>query len=73
LREIARVLKPGGRAALVLRTSENKATAAFPSEVYRFWSRTELERAMSGAGMSTKCNFGDDEKHHPVLALAEKD
>lgn len=70
--EVARVLKPGGRAALVLRTAKNKATAAFPSEVYRFWSRLEMEQAIARAGLATTIQRDIDESSRPVLVVAEK-
>jgi ubiquinone/menaquinone biosynthesis C-methylase UbiE len=71
-REIARVLRPGGRAAFVLRTAGNKAAAAFPGEVYRFWSRFEMEQAISGAGMITALQPDVDEGSRPILIVAEK-
>jgi ubiquinone/menaquinone biosynthesis C-methylase UbiE len=41
--EIARVLKPGGKLALLFRTSADvKAVKAFPAEVYRFPSLDEV-------------------------------
>lgn len=71
-REITRVLKPGGRAAFVLRTAANKAAAAFPSEVYQFWSRSEIERALAGAGMIASTVSDIDEGERPILIAAEK-
>ncbi|MBY0511637.1 MAG: class I SAM-dependent methyltransferase [Rhodospirillaceae bacterium] len=70
--EIARVLKPGGRAAFVLRTAANKAAAAFPSEVYRFWSRLEVEQAMIRVGLSATMPNGVDERIRPILIVASK-
>ncbi len=72
LAEIARVLKPGGRAAFVWRTARNKASAAFPSEIYRFWSRLELEQAVTKAGLSLEAACAIDEREHPVLIVADK-
>lgn len=71
-REIARVLKPGGRAAFVLRTSWNNAAASFPSEVYRFWSKSEMERTIASAGMIASAVRDEDEGQRPILIAAEK-
>ena len=47
LREIARVLKPGGRLAMVLRTNADAAAVqAFPVEVYRFPALVEIVAAL---------------------------
>lgn len=70
--EIARVLKPGGQAAIVLRTALNKASAAFPREIYRFWSRLELEQAVTKVGLSLEAACAIDEREHPVLIVASK-
>lgn len=72
LLEIARVLKPGGRAALVLRTAANKATSAFPEEVYAFWSKLEIERAIAGAGLSAPVFNNVDERRRPLLLTAKR-
>lgn len=50
LREVARVLRPGGVLALVFRVAGDAATRAFPAEVYRFRSRAEIEDALLAAG-----------------------
>jgi ubiquinone/menaquinone biosynthesis C-methylase UbiE len=50
-REIARVLKPGGRLVLVCRTdADHAALSAFPAEVYRFRPLAELKFALEAAG-----------------------
>lgn len=70
--EIARVLKPGGRVSLVFRTSRSKATAAFPSEVYRFWSLSEVEQAMARAGLATEGVLDIDETLRPILIVGTR-
>lgn len=54
LAEIARVLKLGGRLALLFRTSASPATASFPPEIYRFRSLAEVTAALADAGLEVQ-------------------
>lgn len=50
-RELARVIKPGGRLVLVFRDGADRAaTAAFPTEVYRFRTAAEVRLALAKEG-----------------------
>ena len=69
LREIARVLKPGGRLGLLFRTNADpKAVATFPPEIYRFPALADVSAALERAGMDVDV-VGADE---PALVLATK-
>lgn len=74
LAEIARVLKPGGRLALLFRTNANTAAVqSFPSDVYRFPSLAEMVAALAAAGFSVDANeTAGDENTGPVLLVAER-
>jgi ubiquinone/menaquinone biosynthesis C-methylase UbiE len=51
LREIARVLKPGGRLVLAHRT-DKEAARTFPPSVYRFATEAEIQEAIVLAGLA---------------------
>jgi ubiquinone/menaquinone biosynthesis C-methylase UbiE len=71
LREIARVLKPGGRLGLVFRTKAGPAAvASFPPEIYRFPGLAEVTAALEQAGLDV--HAASDCASEPVLLLAEK-
>lgn len=74
-REIGRVLKPGARFALVFRTSADlDAVRAFPAEVYRFPSLTEVIAPLEAAGFAVehKDDLCCEPQTTPVLLLATK-
>lgn len=55
LREIARVLKPGGRLALLFRSSDGpRSVQSFPASVYRFRTQHEVETALAAAGFAVR-------------------
>jgi ubiquinone/menaquinone biosynthesis C-methylase UbiE len=74
LAEIARVLKPDGRLALLFRTNANTAAVqSFPSDVYHFPSLAEMVGALANAGFSIDAGeTTGDENAGPVLLLAER-
>jgi ubiquinone/menaquinone biosynthesis C-methylase UbiE len=70
-REIARVLKPGGRLALVLRTTADAAAVrAFPPEVYRLRSFAEVTAALDKGGFTIDTAEGRGTE--PMLVVATK-
>jgi ubiquinone/menaquinone biosynthesis C-methylase UbiE len=71
VREIARVLKSGGRVGLVFRTKADlAAVASFPPEIYRFPALAEVTDALKYAGLSV--STASERANEPVLILAEK-
>jgi ubiquinone/menaquinone biosynthesis C-methylase UbiE len=70
-REIARVLKPGGRLALVFRTDADEAAVqSFPAEVYRFRSFAEVIAALKENDFTI--DKVDERGTEPMLAVATK-
>lgn len=71
LREIARVLKPGGRLGLLFRTNADlKAIASFPPEIYRFPALADVSGALERMGMDV--HVPEDGGNEPALLLATK-
>ncbi|MCP3373598.1 class I SAM-dependent methyltransferase [Bradyrhizobium cajani] len=71
LREVARVLKPGGRSGLLFRTKADPAAiASFPAEIYRFPELAEVTEALEQAGLDV--HAASDRSNEPVLLIAEK-
>lgn len=74
LREIARVLKPGGRLALFFRTSaDQRAVSAFPAEVYRFRAMSDVIAALKVAGFVVEpLDDSCRDAATPALVIASK-
>jgi len=53
LKEIARVLRPGGRLVLAFRPDTDPATSNFPNSIYTFRSIEEIESLADSCGFET--------------------
>lgn len=70
-REIASILKLGGRLALVFKSSADEAAVqAFPADVYRFPATGDVLAALTAAGLVI--NGTDERDGRPVLMIATK-
>ncbi|MBT9446135.1 MAG: methyltransferase domain-containing protein [Hyphomonadaceae bacterium] len=72
--EIARVLKPGGRLALLFRTSADEAAVrAFPAEVYRFHVLSDVVAPLEATGFAVDVHDALRGEHNtPMLLIAAK-
>ena len=52
LREVRRVLRPGGRFVLAFRERTEDAVATFPPQIYRFYSTADVIALLTTAGFS---------------------
>jgi ubiquinone/menaquinone biosynthesis C-methylase UbiE len=72
LREIARVLKPGGKLALLFRTGASPAVSAFPADVYHFPALDEMASALAAAGFAVQIppDAATDQRDAAVVLVA---
>ena len=72
--EIARVLRPKGRLALMFRTKASHVVGAFPDDVYRFPALDEICTALAAAGfaIALPADATIAQKTAPVLIVATK-
>lgn len=75
LTEVARVLKPGGKLALLFRTDADKAaTQAFPADVYRFPTLQQIVCGLETAGFVVDVPEAlvEQQRTGPILLTALK-
>jgi ubiquinone/menaquinone biosynthesis C-methylase UbiE len=71
--EIARVLRPGGRLALLFRERGGAGTEAFPADVYRFPTLEEVGAALGAVGFSLlSAGPAGGQPDAPILVIAER-
>lgn len=72
-REIARVMKPGGRLALLFRTNADEAAvSAFPAEVYNFRALRDVVAPLEAAGFAVENRQDVCDAGTPALLIAAK-
>ena len=72
-REIARVLKPGARLALVFRSTQHAAAVqAFPPDVYRFPNLADVEAALAEAGFEVEAASAETPGANPHILVATR-
>lgn len=72
-REMARVLRPGAKLALVFRSTQHAAAVqSFPADVYRFPELREVETALAAAGFVVAPAAEQEHSGHAHLLVATR-